>query len=196
MKLYVATKNKHKLKEIAQILEGVEVVSAYDYIEKDMDVEETGKTFLQNASIKAKALSKLIDGYVIADDSGISVDALEGAPGVYSARFAGEKATDDDNNRKLLAVMDRVPDEERGASYICVIALATGGIVERTFGGMCQGAVAREYKGEGGFGYDVIFLLPDGRHMAELTDEEKNAISHRKMAVQALKEYLDSKQDK
>ncbi len=196
MKLYVATKNKHKLKEIAQILEGVEVVSAYDFIEKDMDVEETGKTFLQNASIKAKALSKLIDGYVIADDSGISVDALDGAPGVYSARFAGANATDDDNNRKLLAVMGKVPEEERSASYICVIALAVDGVVERTFGGMCQGSVAGEYKGEGGFGYDVIFRLPDGRHMAELTDEEKNAISHRKMAVQSLKEYLDSKQVK
>lgn len=195
MKLYVATKNKHKLKEIGQILEGVEVVSAYDYIDKDMDVEETGNTFLQNASLKAKTLSKLIsDGYVIADDSGISVDALEGAPGVYSARFAGMNATDADNNRKLLAVMEQVPDEHRTASYICVIALAMNGIVERTFGGMCQGAVAREYKGDGGFGYDVIFLLPDGRHMAELTDEEKNAISHRKMAVQSLKEYLDTKQ--
>jgi XTP/dITP diphosphohydrolase len=195
MKLDVATKNKHQLKEIGQILEGVEVVSAYDYIDKDMDVEETGNTFLQNASLKAKTLSKLIsDGYVIADDSGISVDALEGAPGVYSARFAGMNATDADNNRKLLAVMEQVPDEHRTASYICVIALAMNGIVERTFGGMCQGAVAREYKGDGGFGYDVIFLLPDGRHMAELTDEEKNAISHRKMAVQSLKEYLDTKQ--
>ncbi|TCK62069.1 RdgB/HAM1 family non-canonical purine NTP pyrophosphatase [Seleniivibrio woodruffii] len=196
MRLYVATKNQHKLKEIGQILSGFEVVSAYDYIEEDMDVEETGRTFLQNASIKAKALSKLVDGYVIADDSGISVDALDGAPGVFSARFAGSKATDADNNNKLLAVMERVPDEARGASYICVIALAAGGNVERTFGGMCEGAVARDYKGEGGFGYDVIFLLPDGRHMAELTDEEKNAISHRNMALQLLKEYLDSKQDK
>lgn len=193
MKLFVATKNKHKLKEIGQILTGWEVVSAYDYIDTDMDVEETGKTFLENASLKAKALSNLLDGYVIADDSGISVDALEGDPGVYSARFAGKDATDADNNRKLLTVMQNVPDEYRGASYVCVIALAKGGVVEKTFGGMCEGAVAREYKGDGGFGYDVIFLLEDGRHMAELTDEEKNSISHRNMAVQSLKEYLSSK---
>ncbi len=193
MRIYVATKNKHKLKEIAQILEGYEVVSAHDYIEGDIDVAETGNTFLENASLKAKALSMMLDGYVIADDSGISVDVLEGAPGIYSARFAGPNATDADNNEKLLAVMEQVPDGERGASYVCVIALAIGGAVEKTFGGMCQGEIAREYRGEGGFGYDVIFLLHDGRHMAELSDEEKNSISHRNMALQSLKEYLAGK---
>lgn len=195
MKIYVATKNAHKLKEIGQILSDFEVVSAYDYIDRDLDVEETGKTFLANASLKAKALSRLINGYVIADDSGISVDALEGAPGVYSARFAGLDATDEQNNQKLLSVMRNIPDEERSASYVCVIALAIEGLVEKTFGGMCQGSIGREYKGDGGFGYDVIFVLPDGRHMAELTDEEKNSISHRKMALESLKEYLQAKSD-
>ena len=193
MILYVATKNKHKLKEIGQILTGFEVVSAYDHITKDMDVEETGNTFLENASLKARTLSRMLDGYVIADDSGLSVDVLDGAPGVYSARFAGQNATDDDNNHKLLKVMQSVPDEARGASFICVIALAKGGMVEKTFGGICQGEVAREYKGSNGFGYDVIFRLPDGRHMAELSEEEKNSISHRNMALQSLKEYLEGK---
>lgn len=194
MKIYVATKNAHKLKEISQILAGCDVVSAYDYIDGDLDVEETGRTFVENASIKARALSKRIKGgYVIADDSGISVDILEGAPGIYSARYAGPNATDDQNNEKLLRAMQSVPDEERSASYVCVIALAIDGLIEKTFGGMCQGSIAREYKGEGGFGYDVIFILPDGRHMAELTDEEKNRISHRKMALESLKEYLESK---
>jgi XTP/dITP diphosphohydrolase len=195
MKLYVATKNQHKLKEIREILEGVEVESAFDQIDKDFDVEETESTFLGNASLKARKLSQMVDGYVIADDSGISVDILGGSPGVYSARFAGENATDADNNNKLMKMMEPVRDEDRGASYICVIALAKNGVIERTFSGLCEGFIAREFKGDGGFGYDVMFKLPDGRHMAEISAEEKNRISHRFMALQSLKEYLDNKEE-
>lgn len=192
MILYVATKNKHKLKEISQILDGVDVRSVYEIVDDSVDVEETGVTFVENASLKARTLSKMVDGYVIADDSGISVDILDGAPGVYSARFAGPKATDGENNEKLMNMMMPVPQEQCGASYVCVIALAKNGLVERTFSGLCEGFIAKEYKGEGGFGYDPMFLLPDGRHMAELTDAQKNSISHRFMALQSLKEYLES----
>lgn len=194
MKLYVATKNKHKLKEIKAILSDVDVRSVYEIVDDSVDVEETGNTFLENASLKAKTLSKMVDGYVIADDSGISVDILDGAPGVYSARFAGPDATDEQNNEKLMNVMKPLPEEECGASYVCVIALAVNGLVERTFSGLCEGFIAKEYKGEGGFGYDPMFLLPDGRHMAELSDEEKNSISHRYMALVSLKDYLKTKQ--
>lgn len=192
MRLYVATKNRHKLKEIKEILSGVDVRSVYEVIDEGFDVEETGVTFVENASLKARTLSKMVDGYVIADDSGISVDILDGAPGVYSARFAGEKASDTDNNTKLMNIMMPVPSEQCGASYVCVIALAKNGLVERTFSGLCEGFIAKEYKGEGGFGYDPMFLLPDGRHMAELTDREKNSISHRFMALSGLKDYLNS----
>ncbi|XOB66027.1 RdgB/HAM1 family non-canonical purine NTP pyrophosphatase [Deferribacteres bacterium DY0037] len=193
MKLFVATKNQHKLREIKEILDGIEVCSVYDVVDNSIDVEETGVTFVENASLKAKALSKLVDGYVIADDSGISVDALDGAPGVYSARFAGEGATDSMNNEKLMEIMKPFPAEECTASYVCVIALAEKGLVERTFSGLCEGFVAKEYKGENGFGYDPMFALPDGRHMAELKEEEKNRISHRHMALQGLAEYLKAK---
>ncbi len=193
MKLYVATKNKHKLKEIKEILADIDVCSVYDIVDDSVDVEETGRTFLANASLKARTLSDMVDGYVIADDSGISVDILDGAPGVYSARFAGPDATDEQNNEKLMTIMKPVPAEECGASYVCVIALSKDGVIERTFSGLCSGFIAKEYKGDGGFGYDNMFLLPDGRHMAELTDKEKNSISHRNMALQELKEYLKNK---
>jgi len=193
MILYVATKNQHKLKEIKEILSDVDVRSVYEVVDDSIDVEETGVTFLENASLKAKTLSRMVDGYVIADDSGISVDALNGAPGVYSARFAGEKVTDQENNEKLMRMMIDLPIESCGASYVCVIALASKGLIERTFSGLCEGFIAKEYKGECGFGYDPMFLLPDGRHMAELTDAEKNSISHRNMALQGLKEYLSNK---
>lgn len=195
MKLYVATKNQHKLKEIKKILEGFDVRSVYEVVDSSVDVKETGSTFLENASLKARTLSKMVDGYVIADDSGISVDILDGAPGVYSARFAGEGATDAQNNEKLMDVMMPVPAQECGASYVCVIALAVNGVVERTFSGLCSGSIAKEHKGEGGFGYDSMFLLADGRHMAELSAEEKNSISHRFMALESLRDYLKTKQE-
>ena len=152
MKLYVATKNQHKLKEIKEILADVDVRSVYEVVDDSIDVEETGNTFLENASLKAKTLSKMVEGYVIADDSGISVDVLDGAPGVYSARFAGPNATDEQNNEKLFNAMLPVPAEECGASYVCVIALSINGIIERTFSGLCEGSIAKEYKGDGGFG--------------------------------------------
>lgn len=192
MMLYVATKNSHKLKEIAAILDGtgVSVASAYDVVTDMPDVEETGCSFAENAAIKAVALSERIDGYVIADDSGICADALDGAPGIFSARYAGEGATDEQNWRKLLDAMKDVPAEKRSARFVCVIALAVDGAVEVQFEGVCEGSIGFEARGEHGFGYDPVFVRPDGRGMAELTPDEKNRISHRSRALAGLREYL------
>jgi XTP/dITP diphosphohydrolase len=193
MKLLVSTKNKHKLREIAEILSdiGYEVESAYDYVD-DMDIEETGKSFEENAILKAVVLSKFTDFPVIADDSGICVDFLNGAPGIYSARYAGLNATDEENNDLLLRQLKGLPLEKRKARYVCVIALAKKGTLLGTFFGECSGYIATEYKGENGFGYDPIFMLPDGRHMAELAPEEKNKISHRYNALVELKNFLST----
>ncbi|MCA1927198.1 MAG: XTP/dITP diphosphatase [Calditerrivibrio sp.] len=193
MMLLVSTKNKHKLKEIGEILSdsGFQVDSVYNYVD-DIDVEETGNTFEDNAIIKAVTLSKQIDHYVIADDSGVSVEFLDGAPGVYSARYAGTDATDDDNNRLLLEKLSNLPIEKRKAKYVCVIALAKKGRFIKSFHGECHGYIGEEYKGNNGFGYDPIFVLPEGRHMAELSPEEKNKISHRYNALIKLKEFLKS----
>jgi XTP/dITP diphosphohydrolase len=192
MKLLLSTKNIHKLREINEILSelGYTIESAYNYI-PPIEIDETGSTFEENAKIKAIEISKLIDEYVIADDSGISVDVLEGTPGVYSARFAGENATDEENNELLLKKLNGVPFDKRTAKYICVIALAKNGNIITTTYGECSGYIGFEYKGKNGFGYDPIFVLPDGRHMAELPPEEKNRLSHRYKALMALKSYLE-----
>lgn len=193
MKLLVSTKNRHKLREIAEILGdiGYEIKSVYDYV-NDLDIEETGKSFEENAILKAVVLSKFTDFPVIADDSGISVDFLNGAPGIYSARYAGLNATDEENNELLLKQLKDLPLEKRKARYVCVIALAKKGTLLGTFDGECHGYIATEYKGENGFGYDPIFMLPDGRHMAELAPEEKNKISHRYNALIKLKNFLSN----
>ncbi|KAA0258397.1 XTP/dITP diphosphatase [Deferribacter autotrophicus] len=191
-KLFVATKNKGKLKEIAEILKPIEVLSAFDVINENVDVEESGATFEENAKLKGETLSKFVEGYIIADDSGLEVDALNGAPGVFSARFAGENATDEENNRLLLDKLKGVPLEKRGAKFVCVIALCKDGETVATFRGECEGRIAFEMRGSNGFGYDPLFLLSDGRTMAELEAEEKNEISHRRKALEQLKFYLNN----
>jgi len=195
MKILLSTKNRHKLKEISEIFvnSGYEIESAYDYVE-DMVIEESGNSFEENAILKAVEISKLTDHYVIADDSGIVVDALGGAPGIYSARFAGENTTDDENNKLLLEKLGNLPMDKRTAKYVCAIALAKGGKLITTTLGECEGFIGYEYKGTNGFGYDPIFVLPDGRHMAELSPEEKNSISHRFKALISLKRYLEQHQ--
>ena len=183
--LYVSTKNAHKLKEISDIF------SASDYEIKSFpnmpEIEETGTTFEENASIKAKELSLLTDSFVIADDSGLCVDALDGAPGIYSARYAGNGG-DEANNRKLLETMKGI--SERSCRFVCVIALAQKGKIISVFRGEVEGSLAYEPYGAGGFGYDPIFILPDGRHMAELSACEKNSISHRKKALEKLRNFF------
>lgn len=188
--LYVSTKNTHKLAEISAILSG----SSYEAapFPNMPHVDETGTTFEENASLKATALSLLTEELVIADDSGLCVDALGGAPGIYSARYAGNLG-DEANNAKLLENMTGIT--HRACRFVCVIALASRGKVISLFRGEVEGSVAYKPCGNGGFGYDPVFVLPDGRHMAELSEVEKNAISHRMNALTKLRHFL-SEQEK
>jgi XTP/dITP diphosphohydrolase len=186
MLIYLATANAHKLEEVKAILKTTEVKLFPEYAA--LRVIESGATFEANAVIKALALSKLTDEYVLADDSGLSVDALGGAPGVYSHRFAHENATDKENNIYLLSLLAK--ETIRTARFICVLALAKDGVVIKTFLGECKGEIGLVERGENGFGYDPIFILPDGRSMAELSPQEKNLVSHRSAALARFSYYL------
>lgn len=154
-------------------------------------VEETGTTFLENATLKAVEISRAVPGLVLADDSGLEVDALGGAPGVYSARYAGEDGNDALNNRKLLDELADVGDGERGARFRCVIVLAENGGVLAHFEGAVEGAMLGELHGEGGFGYDPLFV-PEGydQSFAELGDAVKNSLSHRARAMEKVCRWL------
>lgn len=187
MVLYVATKNQGKIKEINKIMESAGITcKSFPDME---DVEETGSTFEENAKIKADFLSaRLKDEYVIADDSGLSVDALQGAPGIYSARFSGTHGDDKANNMKVLKEMQGI--ENRKCRFICSIALSKNGRTIQTFYGELEGEVGYEERGENGFGYDSIFLLPNGKTTAEIESDEKNKISHRYKALEELRDYL------
>jgi XTP/dITP diphosphohydrolase len=145
---------------------------------------ETGETFAENATVKAVEAARQAGILAIADDSGLEVDALGGAPGVRSARYAGEPPSDERNRQKLLAALANIPTEDRGARFRCVVALASPAGDVRIAEGVCDGAIARAARGTNGFGYDPIFLLASGRTMAELSSEEKNQISHRAQAYQ------------
>lgn len=185
MKVILASKNQHKLTELSAILSqlGFEIALESEY-GLDIDVEETGTTFEENSFLKADAVMKASGLPVLADDSGLMVDALDGAPGVYSARY-GHKASDKERMAYLLENMKDVPEERRGAKFVCVITcLFPDGrkIVAR---GECPGVIARAPHGENGFGYDPVFYLPElGMTYAELPSEQKNAISHRARALQ------------
>ena len=185
MKVILASKNQHKLVELSAILSqlGFEIALESEY-GLDIDVDETGTTFEENSYLKAEAVMKASGLPVLADDSGLMVDALDGAPGVYSARY-GHKASDKERTAYLLENMKDVPEERRGAKFVCVITcLFPDGrkIVAR---GECPGVIARAPHGENGFGYDPVFYLPElGMTYAELPSEQKNAISHRARALQ------------
>jgi XTP/dITP diphosphohydrolase len=190
MKVLAATKNRGKLGEIGQILgtSGITVVSPRD-IGLDLDVSEDGITFEENAVAKALAWHRASGLPCLADDSGLCVDALGGRPGVHSARFAGVGAGDKENYELLLGLMEGV--RNRGARFVCVVALALAGDTVITAQGQCEGVILTAPVGEGGFGYDPVFLDPaSGKTFAQLTDAEKNAISHRKRALAALQEKL------
>jgi len=192
MKLLVATRNQGKVKEIMRMLQDLplEVLTLEDFPEAPQ-WEETGSTFEENAAMKATALAAHSGCLTLADDSGLEVDYLGGAPGVYSARFAGEKASDGENNQKLLSLLAGVPWEKRQARFRCVMALADPEGNCRTAEGICEGVIAFCLRGENGFGYDPLFYLPDaGKTMAELTLEEKNRISHRARALQKMREII------
>jgi XTP/dITP diphosphohydrolase len=193
----VASKNKGKLKEISEILSDFpfEVVSM-ETVGIDKDIEEYGSTFEENALIKAREVSEITGEIVMADDSGLEVDYLGGAPGIYSARFAGENATEEDKNNKLLKLLEGVPFEERTARFVCVIAVVFPGGESFTVRGTCEGHIASKPEGKNGFGYDPLFFVPAyGVTTAQLDPEEKHRISHRgkalRMMVEKLKEFSD-----
>lgn len=189
--LIVATKNSGKLKEFKQILErnGYSIKSLLDYPEIE-DIVEDGTTFAENALKKARTIANHFQTAVIADDSGLVVDALDGAPGIYSARYAGEEKSDKKNNEKLLRELEGVPLDKRTAAYVCAIALAYPDGDEVVFEGRCHGIIAKEPLGKNGFGYDPLMYIPEmGRTMAELSPQEKNQISHRAIALNKLAEY-------
>lgn len=193
MKTFVlASKNKHKAEEIRQILgEEFEILTMDEAGVGELAIVEDGSTFEENAAKKAETVMRECKRPTIADDSGLCVEALEGAPGVYTARYAGTYATDEDNIQKLLEALKDVPPMERGASFVCVIALAEPGADTRLFRGECNGRIAQEKKGESGFGYDPVFYVEQyGKTMAQLEHPVKNAISHRGAALKKLCAYL------
>lgn len=187
-KVVLATRNQGKVRELQAMLAGLDVeVLGLDAFPHIGEIEETGETFEDNARIKAKAVSDATGLVAVADDSGLSVDALDGAPGVRSARYSGESATDETNNAKLLEAMKDVPDGKRGCKFVsCVAAYAPGGM-ELVFQGVWFGRLEREPKGTGGFGYDPLFFDPElSLTAAEMTPEQKNERSHRGRAVREM----------
>ena len=190
MKLIAATNNAHKVVEFKRILEplGFTVLSQKE-AGIHVEAEETGTTFEENAYLKAKAVYDASGLPTVADDSGIAVDALNGAPGVYSARYGGPSLNDVDRYEKLLHEMDGVPDEKRTARFVCAICYLTADGEQHCFAGVCEGIIGTEPKGENGFGYDPVFVVGN-KTMAEMTEAEKNAISHRGKALAALQAYL------
>ncbi len=191
-RLILATRNEGKVKELKEMLAGLplEIRSLRDYPGLP-EVEESGTTFVQNAVIKAETISEMTGEMVLADDSGLEVDLLGGKPGVYSARFAGESATDEENNRKLLELMKDAPAHKRGARFVCVIALAVPGKETITVEGSCRGILARSPRGTLGFGYDPLFIYEEeGKTFSELDPETKNRISHRGQAFRRAREIL------
>lgn len=193
MQLVIASNNAHKIQEIRDILAPwFEEVHSMGEMGIHKDVIEDGDTFTANAEKKAVEIAALLpDCAVLADDSGLCVDALDGAPGVYSARYAGEGHDDAANNAKLLAALADVPDENRGAQFMSVIALARPNRPLLLVKGICAGKIGHELVGENGFGYDPLFILPEsGCTFAQLSPDEKNRISHRSRALAALKEAL------
>ena len=193
MKVVLASKNKHKLEEISQITEqfGMELVLESD-LGVDIDVEETGSTFEENSFLKAETVMKATGLPALADDSGIAVDALNGAPGIYSARYGFDESLDDWGRLQLLLKnTEQVPDERRQAKFVCVITMVTPDGQTIQARGEVHGMLLRAPAGQGGFGYDPIFYYtPLGKSLAELTPEEKNQVSHRANALKVFYQKL------
>ena len=197
MTLVVATRNLGKLTELRTLLAGlpVAVVAVTDVVPGMPAVEETGSTFAENAILKARAVSSATHLVTLADDSGLEVDALGGRPGVRSARFAHEGATDSENNAELLSALQEVEDSQRSARFRCVMALVDPFGEEAPFltEGTCEGSIARSTRGLGGFGYDPIFVVEElARTLAELGEEEKNEVSHRGKAMRAMRGVIEA----
>lgn len=193
IELVVATRNKHKTREIQHILGPEFRVRDLGAHPEVSEIRESGTSFEENAKLKALAVSRQLPALVIADDSGLEVDTLGGAPGIYSARYAGANATERDKIDKLLRELDRVraTDDRRHARFRCVVALARDTTLLGTFEGIVEGRIANEVRGDYGFGYDPIFI-PEGfqQTFGELPKDVKNAISHRAKAIRALADRL------
>jgi XTP/dITP diphosphohydrolase len=192
MTIVLATRNKGKISELRRLLDGWHVESCDVYPGCPVP-DETGHTFQENALIKARIIASFTQEVTLADDSGLEVDALDGAPGIYSARFAGPNASDEANRRKLLHLLSTIPDAERTARFRCVIAISTPDGREWISEGVCEGHIGRQEMGKDGFGYDPLFI-PDGykQTFAALGKEIKNQISHRARALQQIMDILQS----
>ena len=191
-KIVIGTSNHHKFDEIVQILQGISAhfLSLQDFPDIP-PIEETGSTFRENALLKARTVYQYSSLLTLADDSGLEVDALQGVPGIYSARFAGKERDYAANNAKLLELLMEVPDQQRQAQFRCVVGIV-GPDTERLAEGLVKGRIIREIRGDGGFGYDPLFI-PDGftETFAEMGEELKNRISHRAVAFQKAKQLLE-----
>lgn len=169
---------------------GLQIVSWNDFSDIP-EIEENGKTFAENALKKARFYSTHFDQLTLADDSGLEVETLEGMPGIHSARYAGERASPQENNRKLLREMEGIPTSKRGARFKCVMALVSTDGKEAVTEGICRGRIGFKEVGKRGFGYDPLFILPNyGKTMAQLSIEEKNRISHRGKALRKMRRLL------
>lgn len=189
-KVIVASNNKNKIREIKSKLANMDIeVLSQREAGFDIEVDETGTTFEENSMLKAKAIYELAKAPVIADDGGLEVDFLDGGPGVYSARFCGPDASDKDKYMKILEMMKDVEDEKRTARFRCVITYIDELGEAHAFEGRCDGKIAREPMGENDFGYDPIFLVGD-KSFAQISEEDKNKISHRGRAIDKWVEYL------
>lgn len=195
-RIVFATGNQNKMREIRMILAdlGVEIYSMKE-LGVDIDIEENGKTFEENAEIKARAVAQILpDDIILADDSGLEIDYLGKAPGVYSARFAGEDTPYDVKNRLLLDKLNGVPEEQRTARFVCVIAATFPNGEVETVRGTMEGIIGHEIEGENGFGYDPIFVIPEcGCTTAQLDPVKKNELSHRGKALRAMRKVLEEK---
>lgn len=186
--IVIASNNQGKINDFKAIFPNKNVIGISELI-KDFDVEETGTTFEENAKLKSVAAAKALNKQVIADDSGLEVQALNGEPGVYSARYAGLDKNDQDNIKKLLDNMNN--ETERAAQFVCVISMSSPNGQTQQFKGTVSGEITTEPIGENGFGYDPVFYVPSiGKTMAQLTDEEKAKISHRGNAINQLQQFL------
>ena len=188
--IIVASNNKGKLREIQDILRGYKVISMKD-IGIDIDIEENGETFAENALIKARTIAKMTGKLCIADDSGLCMEAFDGFPGIKTARFLGENATQAERNEYIVEKVQGLPREKRKAKFVCTIAVVISEKEEKTFTGELEGYIATEIRAEGGFGMDPIFELEDGKTLAEIGTEAKDKISHRFKALVQLREYLE-----
>jgi len=194
LEVIVATRNKGKTREIRDALKGLNlrIYSLSDF-EDVPEIEEDGDSFTENALKKARFYSKVFGKLTIADDSGLEVDSLKGLPGVCSARYAGERASSQENNQKLLREIQGVPISKRGARFKCFIAVKSPDGREAIAEGSCKGRIGFKEKGRRGFGYDPLFILPKyGKTMAELSLEEKNRVSHRGRALKKIRRIIQS----